>query len=91
MTAKKKRLWKPKLGAALGPQEQKLYTFFQRHRITASVGDLFEAVMGGKKRPAPRMQQQKIGSIAARFNQKRRGMRIVPGDSPRTYRLQRVR
>lgn len=91
---KKTKTWKPSLGAPLGPQEQRMYDYLTRHRISIGVGDLFVYVTGcgaAKRRPKLRRMHQKVGGVAARFNMKRKSMAIVPGERPNTYRLCRVR
>lgn len=91
-----KKAWKPTIGAKLGPQEQKLFDFFQRHKITAKVSDLFMEVSELSRnamwaRYNHRQMHQRIGAVVARFNKKRSGVKILPGDLPATYRLKRIR
>lgn len=92
MIAKKKKTWKPAVGAKLGGQEILLSTMLRRG--TRTVSALYRAIASvpsSVMSPPPRIMQQKIGAIAARFNKKRRGQQIVVGDKPNTYRLRRVR
>lgn len=92
MTAKKiktpKRRWKPTIGAKLGPQEQKIVDALKSGAVT--VPTLYRILMPNAVKVPLRVQQQKIGGVAARYNKKRRSPRIVPGPTG-SYRLRRVR
>lgn len=87
---KTKRVWKPTIGAKLGPQEQTL-----RHALTvhkaADVVFLFRAVARAQSGISKRQMHQRVGAIAARHNRKVKSPHIVRGDEPGTYRLKRVR
>lgn len=94
MTAKKNKTWKPALGQPLGPQEQRLVDALDGKSFS-NVRFLFARVTGTSTKIAEgvalRVAQQKIGAVVARYNQKRKGHRIVPGPHPGTYKVTRIR
>ena len=94
MTAKKKKpkRWVPTVGAALGPQEQKLVDAL-KGGDARPVSLLFTRLLGlqARKEADARQMQQRIGAVVSRLNKKLKGRRVVAGDQPRTYRLRRVR
>ena len=97
MSSKKLKRWKPTIGAALGPQEQRLVAWLGRSSgIVSDVETLFRVVTkkiatSRRRLPDPRVMQQKVGGIISRLNRKLKGRRVVVGDKPGTYRLRRVR
>lgn len=91
MSKKLKKGYEIKAGMKLGAQEQRLYDALTG-RAFASIPFLFVRVAPKADKDVPsRLKHQKVGAVAARFNKKRAGQRIVPGDIKGTYKLVRVR
>jgi hypothetical protein len=84
-----KRTWKPKPGAKLSPQEERLAVLIRKG--TKRISALYRAIVGKSTNGVPpRFMQQRIGSIATRYNIKKPSGPHICAGRDKTYEFRRV-